>query len=229
MRAFPEKKLAPKMLSHIYKKHKIRKKKIKITKILGDVEHRKIRFQVPEVREALQAAIDDGFHVIFVDEMMVTKSTIPTHDYSQKNSQIRIDYKQYAKETIAVLAGVSAEMGLDLVMTFQKSVNITKFKTYLEELRRKDFFDDLCLYFDNLSVHRSKDVKERLEELGIRYIFAPVYSPDFNPTEFVFSIVKREIKKERLKAILHEKSIDLNKVVHEKFNGVNILSIVNCI
>ena len=37
MSVFPDKKLAPKMLSHIYKKHKIRKKKIKITKILSDV------------------------------------------------------------------------------------------------------------------------------------------------------------------------------------------------
>ena len=101
-----------------------------------------------------------------------------------------------------MLAGVSAEYGVDLVMTFKKSVNITKFKIYIEELRRKYFFDDLCLYFDNLSVHRSNDVKERLEELGIKYIFAPVYSPDLNPIEFVFSIVKREIKKERLKAIL---------------------------
>ena len=93
MKRFPDKKLAPKMLSHIYKKHKIRKKKINLTNILGDVEQRKIRFQVPEVREAIQGAIDDGYHVIFVDEMMVTKSTIPSHDWSQKNSQIQIDYK----------------------------------------------------------------------------------------------------------------------------------------
>ena len=128
-----------------------------------------------------------------------------------------------------MLAGVSAEYGVDLVMTFKKSVNITKFKIYIEELRRKYFFDDLCLYFDNLSVHRSNDVKERLEELGIKYIFAPVYSPELNPIEFVFSIVKREIKKERLKAILYDHKIDLYEVIHEKFNDVNILSLVNCI
>ena len=44
MSIFPAKKLAPKKLQSIYKKHKIRKKKVKITKILDDVQRRKIRF-----------------------------------------------------------------------------------------------------------------------------------------------------------------------------------------
>ena len=92
MSIFPQKKLAPKKLAQIYREHKIRKKKLKVTKILGDVQKRQIRFQVPEVKESLQAAIEDGFMVIFVDEMMVTKSIIPTHDYSQKNTPIQIDH-----------------------------------------------------------------------------------------------------------------------------------------
>ena len=37
MHQFPHKKLASKKLSQIYKKYKIRKKKIKITKILSDI------------------------------------------------------------------------------------------------------------------------------------------------------------------------------------------------
>ena len=44
MSIFPAKKLAPKKLQSIYKKHKIRKKKVKINKILDDVQRRKIRF-----------------------------------------------------------------------------------------------------------------------------------------------------------------------------------------
>jgi len=40
-----------------------------------------------------------------------------------------------------------------------------------------------------------------MDELGFRYIFAAAYSPDLNPIESVFSIAKKYIKKERLKAI----------------------------
>ena len=58
---------------------------------------------------------------------------------------------------------------------------------------------------DNLSVHRSLVVRERLDELSIAYIYSPPYSPDFNGIESVFSIFKNKLKKERMQAILNEK------------------------
>jgi len=56
---------------------------------------------------------------------------------------------------------------------------------------------------DNLSVHRSNAVKDRLNEMSIPYIFGPPYSPDYNPIELIFSIAKRELKIKRLRAILN--------------------------
>ena len=122
---------------------------------------------------------------------MVTKSSMPTHAYSVKNKRIEIDHWQYRSNPIAVLAGVSEQRGNDLVMLFDFSVDKKKFKVYLDELRSKYFFDDICLYIDNLSTHRSKEVIERMDELSIAYIFSPIYSPDYNPVEYVFSIAKK--------------------------------------
>ena len=85
-------------------------------------------------------------------------------------------------------------MGSALVMLFDFSVNKEKFKVYLDELRARYFFDDICLYLDNLTVHKSNDIKERMDELGIAYIYSPIYSPDYNPVEYVFSMAKAEIK-----------------------------------
>ena len=48
--------------------------------------------------------------------MMVTKSTLPTHEYSLKNQSIKIDHWQYHSRAIAVLAGVSEKIGIDLIM-----------------------------------------------------------------------------------------------------------------
>ena len=78
-------------------------------------------------------------------------------------------------------------MGVDIIMQFKDSVNVRKFLVFLDELRSRYFFDDLCVYFDNLAVHRSRVVKERLDLLGIAYIYGPAYSPDLNGVEFVFS------------------------------------------
>ena len=63
------------------------------------------------------------------------------------------------------------------MMLFDFSVNNEKFKIFLDELRAKYFFDDLCIYMDNLTVHTSKAIKERMNELGFAYVYSPVYSP----------------------------------------------------
>ena len=53
----------------------------------------------------------------------------------------------------------------------------------------------MAIYLDNLRVHTSIRVRTLCEDQDIRLIFAPVYSPDYNPIEFVFSQLKREVKK----------------------------------
>ena len=53
MKEFPNKKLAAKKLSQIYHKYKIRKKKLRNTKVLTEVQLRRIRFYAPEVKEEL--------------------------------------------------------------------------------------------------------------------------------------------------------------------------------
>ena len=104
---------------------------------------------------------------------MVTKSTIASHEWSVKNTNFQMDLKSYGKETIAVLAAISKEYGLDHVSIFKQSVNIPKFKEFIQDLRDKYFFEDICIYMDNLAVHRSNQVKERLAEMSIPYIFSP--------------------------------------------------------
>ena len=39
--------------------------------------------------------------------------------------------KNYAKYTVAVIAGISKEYGLDIISTYDRSINIPKFKEFL--------------------------------------------------------------------------------------------------
>ena len=129
---------------------------------------------------------------------MITKSTIPKKEWSMNREHVEIDMKDLNRSNVAILAGVSLEFGVDLVMTFPTAINIPIFRTYLDLLRNKFFFDDLCIYMDNLAVHRSNLIKERLDELSIAYVFNPPYSPEYNGIESVFSILKNDFKKKRL-------------------------------
>ena len=51
---------------------------------------------------------------------------------------------------------------------------------------------------DNLRVHTSVKVKELMDELDIVPMYAPVYEPEYNPIELVFSQMKAMMKRLRL-------------------------------
>ena len=109
--------------------------------------------------------------------MMVTKRTIPKSDWSLKHSNTCLDFQNLNNGAIAVLAAVSRERGVELAMTFKRSVNVPKFKVFLDELRRRNPFDNMLIVFDNLAVHRNRFVMERMNELGFRHAFTPRYQP----------------------------------------------------
>ena len=133
--------------------------------------------------------------------MMVTKRSVASHDWAKKRCNAQYDFSLVNGTPIAVLGAVSREKGIDLMMTFPKSINVTKFKVFLDELRRINPFDNILIMMDNLAVHRNKSVRERMDELGFRYAWTPRYSPQYNGIEEVWSLSKRYIKKERLNAI----------------------------
>ena len=55
---------------------------------------------------------------------------------------------------------------------------------------------------DNLRVHTSIRAGKEMEELDIIPIFAPIYSPDYNPIEMMFSKLKGIVKRQRLKDMI---------------------------
>ena len=76
-----------------------------------------------------------------------------------------------------MIAAISRERGVELVMTFNYSINTIRFKIFLEELRRRNLFSNIFIMMDNLAVHRSQYTIEGLDELGFRHAWTPRYSP----------------------------------------------------
>lgn len=70
---------------------------------------------------------------------------------------------------------------------------------------------------DQLSLHKSRETKDLMDELGFLYTYTPVQSPQFNGIEEVFSIGKNIIKKKRLEAILNGGEENLRTIISEAF------------
>ena len=85
---------------------------------------------------------------------------------------------------------------------FQRSVNIQKFKEYLVRLREENGDDKICIFMDNLGVHKSNKTRKTMQTLKMKAIFNISYSPQYNPIESVFSKVKQKFKCMRLQKLM---------------------------
>src|SRR5213080_4707603 len=55
--------------------------------------------------------------------------------------------------------------------------------------------DNSVIVMDNARIHHDNELIELLEGLECRVVFLPPYSPDYNPIETAFSIIKSWIKR----------------------------------
>lgn len=54
--------------------------------------------------------------------------------------------------------------------------------------------DDVVV-MDNASIHKVEGVREAIEGVGAKLVYLPPYSPDLNPIELVWSLLKQHLKK----------------------------------
>ena len=83
------------------------------------------------MKRMLTKARNDGYRVIYIDEICFTRSTVPKTEYSAKGKNMAADLVHLKEPTLAVLSAISKEKGQEHFMIFDDSVNVTKFKKYL--------------------------------------------------------------------------------------------------
>jgi len=96
--------------------------------------------------------------------------------------------------------------GEKVAFVFEGTLNKELFVEYLRVCLVPTLGPEDVLVLDNSSVHTSRLVRDVLKELGVNVLFLPVYSPDFNPIEFMWAYVKSVLRK--LKARTEEALLD---------------------
>ena len=100
--------------------------------------------------------------ILYLDEVVTSRQCIPTHEWTPCKAPLKLDLKQFSKSTIATIASISFQSGVELVMNFSRSVDAKKFIKYLVKLRNLHPDKKLVIYMDRLSVHRSRLVLKKM-------------------------------------------------------------------
>ena len=166
------------LLRLVYRKNGIKKKRLSWYKqAKGMTPDRKTRM-LATVKRLLTKAKTDGYRVVYIDETMFTRKTVPLEEWALPKQNMSVDLAKLEEPTLALLAGISKEKGLEHCQIFPKSVNVDKFFEYLAKLRAANGDAKIALFLDNLSAHTSKRSKAEMKRLGFRWIYNVPYSPE---------------------------------------------------
>ena len=126
---------------------------------------------------------------------------------------------RFERQSILSTMRLSGEM---CPLIFEGTLNKYLFAEYLRTQIKPALSPNDVVLLDNSSVHRSKLVLQTLEECGIKYLFLPPYSPDFNPIELLWAQMKAILKK--YKARTHQK---LEKTIVYALSTIKLNFIAN--
>ena len=86
-------------------------------------------------------------------------------------------------------------------MTVESATDGDVFVTYLKEVLCPTLQTGQVVVMDNLSAHKVEGVKELIETAGAELRYLPPYSPDFNPIEPCWSVVKQRLRQRKARSV----------------------------
>ena len=92
------------------------------------------------------------------------------------------------------LIGAIKKEGIVATRLIKNSMKGKDFQSFLEIDLIPKLTEGDVLVMDNLSIHKMEGIKELIEAKGARIEYLPPYSPDFNPIEMMWSVIKAFVR-----------------------------------
>ena len=141
-------------------------------------------FDVREKRREWKETVtpDMAEHLVFLDESGVNTDLIRLYGRAPSCQRVTEHVPLNTPQTTTVLSSIRLS-GEKAFTTYQGGTTGELFVRYLKEILLPTLHPGDILVMDNMSSHHVKAVREVLEASGIKLLYLPPYSPDFNPIE----------------------------------------------
>jgi transposase len=164
----------------------------------------------------------DWSKVIFSDEMSIWKDRDSNKCWYLKGNQ---KIKEVIRHTIKVhIWGCITLGGIEICHLFEGILNSDRYINFLYEKLIPIYTDAFIFQQDNSSVHKSKKTKLFLKQFNVQLLDFPPNSPDLNPIENLWHLIKHYMSK--MKDVTKDNFKDK---VKECCNNIDYSSIFNII
>lgn len=208
-------KTASDIINRIFYKFKIKISKASIYSIFNknNLSHKNtkiitnpypIKEQIEQVK-LIKSSIDnlDINNIISIDETSIELNTKPHKGWSKKGENCLIinNGSKIINKRYSLLVATSNTKIIDFTIV-EKGIKQDKFIEFITKLKRKDKNNVKSYFIDNAKIHKTKKVNNYIKKNNMHFIYNAPYHSEFNPIEYVFSLLKKIISKNISKSYL---------------------------
>jgi transposase len=179
----------------------------------------KIKERLDWIRKWEKTDMDFTKNCVFLDESAFHINMKRSMAWSKKGSPAVVKVPKTRAQTTTILGAISAaglikcslrlpqppankkrKRGDDVVHISKGTVTghyISFLKATMDEMDQYPHMKGHCLVMDNAPIHTSEDIAKYIASRGSRCAYLPSYSPELNPIEQFWSVVKSKVKRNK--------------------------------
>jgi len=119
----------------------------------------------------------------------------PLRGWSPKGQRLLAKAPHGHWKTMTFVAGLRCD-GITAPCLLKGPINSRSFLAWVEQALVPTLRPGDIVVMDNLSSHKSPNIRRAIRNAGAKLFFLPPYSPDLNPIEQVFAKLKALLRKE---------------------------------
>jgi transposase len=188
-----------------------------------------IRRQDPAACLALfKRVASDALHsgnIVAVDEVGFDRTMVPLYGYAPRGEKAVVRLHRTDKERVSVIMAIDPK-GRHHYRVITGTTDGNCFAQFVASLH---WPTGTHVILDNASIHKTRAVRAALTRNGLVPLYTPPYTPDANPIENVFSVVKHRYRKALLTAPGSSNIADITQLVIGVLDGIDCLGLYsNC-
>lgn len=145
--------------------------------------------------------------LVYLDESGVNENLQRESGWAPRGEKIHGEISGKARKRLSMIAALNAK-NIKAPFYFEGYTDTEVFNGWVAGCLVPELKPGQTVILDNASFHKSPKTKVLIESAGCHLKYLPTYSPDFNPIEPQWAILKARIRKHRQRNESIENAID---------------------
>lgn len=147
--------------------------------------------------------------IVYMDESGIDSSLQREYGRAERGKQVKSDVCGKKKERTSVIAAYLPQAKEIIApYVFNGYTDAERFNGWIKQCLLPCLKFGQTVIMDNAAFHKSKLTKQLIESVGCKLLYQPPYSPDLNPIEKQWAVLKRKYRKFKHKGYEHHDAIN---------------------